>query len=76
MGPMDEFCEWEVRKLKEHGLDTAPAQAAQLPAHSGDGYGFGGGAVVVIGGRAIVIGEGDGMLALAKEIARRWNAGL
>lgn len=72
----NELFEWELSKLKEYGLDTAQAQVAQLPSHSGDGYCFGGGAVVVIGGRAIPIGEGDGALAFAKEIARRWNAGL
>lgn len=76
MDDPNELCEWERRKLKEYGLDTAPAQAAQLPSHSGDGYGFGGGAVVVIGGRAIDVGEGDVAQALAKEIASRWNAGL
>lgn len=68
--------QWEIVKLKAHGYDTAPASASQLPWHSGDGYSFGGAALVTIGDRSIMIGEGDGSFQLAKELARRWNAGI
>lgn len=55
---------------------TSAATACKLPEHSGDGYGYGGGAVVVIANRAIPIGEGYASHQLAEEIARRWNAAL
>ena len=43
----DDLHNWEVEKLKAHGLDTQPAQASFLPAYSGDGYGYGGGSIRV-----------------------------
>lgn len=49
------------------------ARVAQLPSHSGDGYGYGGGAVLIIGEHAIQFGEGSDAYQLAKEVARRWN---
>lgn len=49
------------------------AHAAQLPWRDGDGYSWGGEAILTIGGRAIMIGAGKESLALAQEIARRWN---
>lgn len=49
------------------------ATVSFLPSHSGDGYGYGGGAVVTIGGLSIPVGEGDYAAAVAQEIARRWN---
>lgn len=55
-------------------VSDAKAQASFLPAHTGDGYAFGGGALVVIGEFAIQVGEGVRERALAEEIARRWNA--
>jgi len=42
--------------------------------HSGDGYGYGGGAIVTIGDRSIQFGEGREAWQLAIEVARRWNA--
>lgn len=72
----DELSAHEMAVLKQIGLDTQPAQAARLPWKSGDGYSFGGGAIVTIGSIAIDLGEGDNAMALAKEIARRWNAGI
>lgn len=76
MSSEDHPADWEAEKLKAHGLDTAPAKAAMLPYHSGDGYSFGGGAILTIGEFAIPIGEADGSFALAKEIARRWNTAI
>lgn len=55
-------------------LSDKPAIAAQLPCGSGDGYGFGGGAIVVIGQYSMVIGEGQMPQYLAREIVRRWNS--
>jgi hypothetical protein len=72
----DDLAEWEVAKLQEAGLTTAMATAATLPSHSGDGYGYGGGALVIIGGVAIPLGEGTTAIALSKEIANRWNRGI
>lgn len=44
-----------------------------LPSHSGDGYGYGGGAVVTIGQFSILFGEGEPAHWLAQEVANRWN---
>jgi hypothetical protein len=49
------------------------AVVSNLPAFSGDGYGWGGGTVLTIGSRSIVFGEGQEANKLAVEIARRWN---
>lgn len=54
--------------------DAAKAQASQLPWRDGDGYAWGGEAVLTIGDRSIMIGAGKECVALAQEIARRWNA--
>lgn len=56
-------------------FDQEEARVSALPEHSGDGYGWGGGAIVTIGQRSIMLGEGREAHALAEEIARRWNAG-
>lgn len=49
------------------------AQASQLPWRDGDGYSWGGEAILTIGTRSIMIGAGKEALALAQEIERRWN---
>lgn len=54
--------------------ETAKAHASQLPWQDGDGYSWGGEAVLTIGDRSIMIGAGKDSVALAQEIARRWNA--
>jgi hypothetical protein len=51
------------------------AKVSHLPSHSGDGYGYGGGVVLTIGGQSILLGDADHAFALAQEIARRWNQG-
>lgn len=69
---MHTLAEWEEAHKKEN-ISEMEARAACLPFGSGDGYSYGGGAIVTIGERAIVIGEVDGGIELAREIARRWN---
>lgn len=54
---------------------SAKATASQLPWRDGDGYSWGGEAVLTIGDRSIMIGAGKEAFALAQEIANRWNAG-
>lgn len=53
---------------------ASPAQVGFLPSHSGDGYGYGGGAILTIGSVAIPLGEGYEAREIAKEMAARWNA--
>lgn len=60
----------------ENELKKEVAVFSLLPVHSGDGYGYGGGAVVTIGDRSIQLGEGYIAKMLAEELARRWNAAL
>lgn len=50
------------------------ATASQLPWRDGDGYTYGGEAVLTIGARSLIIGSGKDALALAQEVAKRWNA--
>lgn len=69
---MQTLAEWEDQ-YKKPNVSEQEAHAASLPYHTGDGYAYGGAAVVVISERAIMVGEGDGSLELAREIARRWN---
>lgn len=57
----------------EKELKNAKAIASFLPGYSGDGYGYGGGAIVTIGDRSISLGEGHEAAWLAMEIANRWN---
>lgn len=45
-----------------------------LPQYSGDGYGYGGGAVLCIGRFAIQFGEHPDAGRLAEQIASIWNA--
>lgn len=47
------------------------ASTGSTPSHDGDGYGYGGDAVVIIGGRVIILGPNDHELAL--EMEARWN---
>lgn len=49
------------------------ATASQLPWRDGDGYSYGGEAILTIGNRSIMVGAGKEALALAQEIAARWN---
>lgn len=66
------LAEWEKRYRKPR-MSAELAHASRLPFQSGDGYSFGGAAVVTIGPMSILVGEGDGSFELAAEIARRWN---
>lgn len=66
------LAEWEDEYHKPN-LSEQEARASVLPYQSGDGYSFGGAAIVTIDAKAIMVGEGDGSFELAKEIARRWN---
>jgi len=50
------------------------AIVSYLPSGSGDGYGFGGGAIVSYHGHALVIGEGQHSGFLAEHIAKALNA--
>jgi len=56
-------------------FDHEYARASKLPERSGDGYGWGGGAVVTIGQISLMLCEGVYAHQRAEEIARRWNAG-
>lgn len=51
------------------------AHVSQLPWRDGDGYSWGGEAILSIGNLAIMIGSGKDALALANEMANRWNVG-
>lgn len=50
------------------------ATVAHLPFKDGDGYSYGGHAILVIGAQALDLGAGREATTLAVEIARRWNA--
>lgn len=50
------------------------AIASQLPWREGDGYAYGGEAILTIGVKSIMIGPGKDSFTLAQEIAKRWNA--
>jgi hypothetical protein len=52
------------------------ATVSHLPGFCGDGYGYGGSAVLTIAGRSILLGESEGDNELAWEIANRWNAAI
>ena len=69
---MQTLAEWE-KQCKKGNLSEMEARASRLPYQNGDGYSFGGSAIVSIGDRAIMVGEGDGSFEFACEIARRWN---
>ena len=58
-------------------MSDETAHVSFLPCHDGDGYSFGGGVILTIGDRSLYIGSGRTKddENLAKEIARRWNAG-
>ena len=60
---------------KRSDLSEASAVLSFLPAFSGDGYGYGGSAIVTIGDRSFLFGEDYDSRELAKEIVSRWNAG-
>lgn len=50
------------------------ARVSFLPIRSGDGYGYGGGAIVSFDGAAVEFGEGNLAATTAKQIARAVNA--
>lgn len=50
------------------------ATVSRLPYHDGDGYSWGGEAILTIGDKSVFIGAGKEAFELAKEIALRWNA--
>lgn len=52
------------------------AVVSHMPGFSGDGYSYGGGAVLTIGGLSIPLGEGSRAIDIARELANRWNAAL
>lgn len=56
-------------------LSDQRAQVSHLPLRDGDGYSWGGEAILSIGNKAIMLGAGKDGFELAQEIARRWNAG-
>lgn len=60
----------------EEEMQKAMAVVSYLPSFSGDGYGYGGGAIVSIGDVAIQFGEGYAAKKLADEVARRWNSAM
>lgn len=49
------------------------AIVSRLPYRDGDGYSYGGEAIITIGERSVLVGSGKEAYALAQEIARRWN---
>lgn len=59
-------------KLK--AIKSMEARVSYLPSHSGDGYGYGGGAILTIGELALPVGEGYVAGRIAEELAARWNA--
>lgn len=50
------------------------ARVSFLPVRSGDGYGYGGGAIVSFDGAAVEFGEGNLAATAAKQVARAVNA--
>ena len=60
----------------EEEMKKARAIVSVLPSYSGDGYGYGGGAIVSIGDVAIQLREGHVARKLAEEVARRWNSAI
>lgn len=50
------------------------ARVSFLPYRSGDGYSYGGGAIVSLDGAAFEFGEGNGAATAAKQVARAVNA--
>ena len=53
-------------------MDERLARVVQMPAHDGDGYGYGGDFLLVIDDLAVNFGPRDG--DVAKQLARLWNA--
>jgi hypothetical protein len=53
--------------------DRPEARVSYLPYSTGDGYGYGGGAVLTIGGLALPIGENRDAAKVAERIAWLWN---
>lgn len=49
------------------------ADILELPYGTGDGYGYGGGCILKIGGKAFYFGQNEGNEGIAKEIVRLWN---
>jgi len=61
--------------MKKEDWITEPARVSFTPVRSGDGYSFGGAAIVTIGPFALELGEHPQAQHLAKKIADRWNRG-
>jgi len=61
-----------MTKLNEFE-SMSDARVLQSPIHSGDGYGYGGAAILAIGRFGIQFGEHPDARSLADEIARLWN---
>lgn len=60
-------------RIEDGGPAGPVAIAAQMPWRDGDGYSWGGEAVLTIGERAVLFGSGREAFELAKEVALRWN---
>lgn len=54
-------------------MENYQASVCYLPVHSGDGYGFGGGAIFVVGGYAFPVGEDREAAKIAQRLAKLWN---
>ena len=59
--------------LEKSGLDKAKATVSRLPFRCGDGYSYGGEAVLTIGDHSMILGASNEDVALACELAERWN---
>jgi len=57
----------------EQNSTHTPAVVSSLPSFSGDGYSYGGGALVTFGDVTVQFGAGRQALALATEVAKRWD---
>lgn len=55
-------------------VESATASVRYLPVHSGDGYDYGGGAILCVGRYAFPVGESLEAQAIAEEMAGRWNS--
>lgn len=49
------------------------ARVSRLPWHDADGYSYGGGVVLTIGNRAILLGSSRDDEVFAKKMAASWN---
>jgi len=65
-----------MKPKREEPSPNAVATLSFFPVRSGDGYNYGGEAIVNIAGFALIVGGGKGALELAEELATRWNDGI